>query len=183
MTRIFVLAAVAVTFIAGTLTARAGTMDQNDSREALLAKYRCPLADMLRQVYEAPSADQERNRYLVLLGSVPGQEYVQCMFAANRTKLYCEAASGYYAQAAGKPRTHYPSDAAKAAFQRLGFATGSEQKNYPYEKDFDGVPDFNAIAALMLLAMHDGFGARADTPLAARAPFAQKVTVACVPSS
>ena len=88
-----------------------------DGREALLAKYRCPLADMLRQVYEAPSAYRERNRYLVLSSELPSEDYVQCMFAANRSKLYCEASSGYYAQAADKPRTRYPSSAAQEAFQ------------------------------------------------------------------
>lgn len=150
-----------------------------DTKQAFLARYRCPIAEMLRQVFEAPSAFKERDRYMVLSVAHVGQSYVQCMFAEGRTKLYCEASSGYYAEAADKPRRTFSSDETKAALDRLGFNTGSDQKNYPYERDFTGVPDFGEIATLMLLALHDGFGARAETPLRADAPFARKVRMDC----
>ncbi|RTL48904.1 MAG: hypothetical protein EKK40_16140 [Bradyrhizobiaceae bacterium] len=170
---IFVALSVAVQATSGVL---AQTLS---SQDALLAKYRCPLSDLLRQVFEAPSAYQERNRYLILTGPGRSADYVQCIFAANRTKLYCEASSGYYDEAMDKPRRHFPSDAVKAALGKLGFKTGNEEKNYPYERDFTGTPDFGEIATLMLSAMHDGFGARAETPLIVHAPFAKKVSIDC----
>jgi hypothetical protein len=150
-----------------------------DSRAALFARYRCPLADLLRQVFEAPSAYRERDRFLVLSAPLIQKNYVQCMFAVNRTKLFCEASSGYYDETPDRARRSFPSDAAKAAFEQLGFATGNEQKNYSYERDFTGTPDFSEIATLMLLAMHDGFGARAETRLTVTAPFAKKAPANC----
>ncbi|HEY0235957.1 MAG TPA: hypothetical protein VGC86_13025 [Afipia sp.] len=162
-------------FLSGTVVPARST----NTREELLKKYHCRLTDLLRQVFEAPSAYQERNRYLILTGLGRSDNYVQCMFAANRTKLYCEVSSGYYESAMDKPRRHFPSEDVKAAFRRLGFSTGNEEKNYPYERDFAGVPDFGAIATLMLSAMHDGFGARAETPLIAKSPFARRVTMDC----
>jgi hypothetical protein len=65
----------------------------------------------------------------------------------------------------------------------FGFATGNDQKNYSYERDFTGTPDFSEIATLMLLAMHDGFGARADARLTVTAPFAKKVRAICKPAN
>lgn len=154
-----------------------------DSRAALFAQYRCPLADLLRQVFEAPSAYRDRDRFLVLSAPLIQKNYVQCMFAVNRTKLFCEASSGYYDEAPGRPRRSFPSDVTKAAFENLGFATGNDQKNYSYERDFTGTPDFSEIATLMLLAMHDGFGARADARLTVTAPFAKKVQAICKPAN
>lgn len=150
-----------------------------DTRAGLFAKYHCPLTDLLRQVYEVASPFQERDRYLALTAPLIGNNYVQCMFAKNRTKLYCEASSGYYEKAMDRPRGHFPSEVTMAAFEKLGFKTGNEEKNYPYERDFKGVPDFGEIAALMLNAMHDGFGARAETRLTVNAPFAKKVQADC----
>ncbi|MBN9598095.1 MAG: hypothetical protein J0G28_00300 [Afipia sp.] len=151
----------------------------SDSQNALLAKYRCQLSDMLRQVYEAPSAYKQLNRFLVLSGPSRSSDYVQCMFGENRTKLYCEASTGYYDVAEDKPRRRYPSDTVNEAFRRLGFAVGSGEKNYPYERDFTGTPDFDEIAKLMLLTMHDGYGARAQTTLKVHAPFARKPPAGC----
>lgn len=151
----------------------------SDSREALFAKYRCPLSDLLRQVFEAPSAYQQRNRYLVLSPHERPADYVQCMFGENRSKLYCEASSGYYVAPDNKPRIRFPSEEMKAVLRKLGFATGNDEKNFPYEHDFSGAPDFGEIATMMLSAMHDAYGARADTIFSMRAPFAKKVMAKC----
>ncbi len=67
-----------------------------------------------------------------------------------------------------------------AALERLGFATGAEEKNYSYERDLSGAPGFDAIATLMLSALHDAYGVRADMSLETRAPFAGTLVVACL---
>jgi hypothetical protein len=71
----------------------------------------------------------------------------------------------------------------KASLRKLGFATGNEEKNFPYERDFTGTPDFGEIATLMLSAMHDAYGVRADTIFSIRAPFAKKVLAKCEPQA
>lgn len=164
---------------AGQLCGASAQAQAPDTRAPLFARYHCPLTDLLRQVFEVQSAFQERDRYLALTAPLIRNNYVQCMFAQNRTKLYCEASSGYYDEAMSNPRRTFPSEVTKAAFEKLGFKTGNEEKNYPYERDFKGVPDFAEIAVLMLNAMHDGFGARAETRLTVNAPFAKKVQVDC----
>lgn len=59
----------------------------SDSREALFAKHSCPLSDLLRQVFEAPSAYQQRDRYLVLSPHERPADYVQCMFGESQQAL------------------------------------------------------------------------------------------------
>jgi hypothetical protein len=45
------------------------------------------------------------------------------------------------------------------------------------------LPDFNAIADLILQALHDGFDARAGVTLLIEAPLAPRPTGKCVPVS
>jgi hypothetical protein len=161
MPRLVALVIVAA-FIAGLLPERTAAQSA-ETREALLAAERCVLAAQLRAVYERPSAFKERNRFLVVSVAARPQSYVQCMFADNRDKLYCEASSFYYAAKKSRPRTIYPSPQAMAALQKLGFATGAAEKNFPYERT----------------ALHDAYGAREDTGLKTRAPFAGSLIVAC----
>lgn len=158
------------------LNAAAGT---RDSRSELIETHCCVLAGSLQAVYERPSAFRECDRFLIL--SVKGwpQAYVQCMFADNRKKLYCEASSGYYAEPDSKPRMSYLPQDFIAALGRLGFATGTPEKNFRYERDLSGTPEFDAIATLMLSALHDAYGAREDTLLDTYAPFAGTLVVAC----
>lgn len=153
--------------------------EPSDTLKALLAAERCLLAGQLQAVYEHPSAFKERDRFLVMSVKARPQNYVQCMFADNRRKLYCEASSFYYAEREGKPRTLYISSDAMAALKKLGFATGAAEKNFPYERAISGMPDFDAIAILMLTALHDGYGVRQDTNLKTFAPFVGDLITAC----
>jgi hypothetical protein len=150
-----------------------------DTLKALLAARSCLLSGELQAVYERPSPFKERDRFLVLSVKASPQSYVQCMFADNRSKLYCEASSFYYAEPAGKPRMLYLPPEVMAALEKLGFATGTSQKNFPYERPLNGTPDFDAIATLMLTALHDAYGVREETELKTFAPFAGNPVVAC----
>ena len=150
-----------------------------DSLADLLAAKRCPLDAQLRAVHDRPSAFKERDRFLVISVKQHPQWYVQCMFAANRTKLYCEASSGYYAERAETPRTTYLSPDSTAALARLGFAIGAAEKNFSYERELTVKPDFDAIATFMLTVLHDGYGVGAETELETIAPFSGNLVVAC----
>ena len=77
----------------------------------------------------------------------------------------CEAASGFYLNAAEEPRTMYLPASAIAALGRLGFSTDNSQGNFRIDLDLTNPPDFNAIATLMLRALYDAYGARAQTKL------------------
>jgi hypothetical protein len=94
-------------------------------------------------------------------------------------KLYCEASSFYCAERETKPRTLYLPPEAIAALEKLGFATGSAEKNLSYERDLRGVPDFDAIAVFMLTALHDAYGVQEDTELKTVAPFEGSMIVVC----
>jgi len=107
------------------------------------------------------------------------QNYVQCMFADNRSILYCEASSFYCAERDTKPRTLYMPPERMAALEKLGFSIRTSEKNFPYERVLSDTPDFDEIATMMLTALHNTYGVRQDTELATDAPFVGNMVVAC----
>jgi hypothetical protein len=150
---------------------------------ALLAEYRCPVVDRLDRIYEHRSPNDYLDRFLAvtLVGHPHG--YVQCMFVDNRSKMLCEASSGYYYNKDDEPRTFFLPPAAIAALGRLGFSTDDTQGNFRYESKIGQTPDFNAMADFILSALHDGYGARAESTLRFNAPFARRATSKCIPVS
>jgi hypothetical protein len=54
-----------------------------------------------------------------------------------------------------------------------------DRRQFPHEFAVAARPDFNAIADLILTALHDGYGARATTRLRFR--FARRPNSSCIP--
>jgi len=156
---------------------------QTGSLRALLIEYRCPVVDRLDRIYEHASLHDYLDRFLAVTLPEHPHGYVQCMFADGRTKILCEASSGFYYNKAGEPRTFYLAPAAIAALGRLGFSTDDSAGNFRYQASIGQQPDLNAIADLILAALHDGYGARAQSRLSLNAPFAPRATTKCVPVS
>jgi hypothetical protein len=149
----------------------------------LLAAYRCEIVDRLDRIYEAGDPRSDRDRFIAVTVPEHPHGYVQCIFHDNRAKMLCEASSGYYYDKDGAPRTLWQPAEAIAALGRLGFSTDDSQGNFAIELDVASPPDLNAIADLVLKALHDGYGARADTQLRFNAPFAPRPTSKCIPVS
>jgi hypothetical protein len=146
-------------------------------------QYRCAVVDRLDRIYDNPRPTDFRDRFLaVTLGGHP-HGYVQCMFIHSRTALLCEASSGFYFSKPDEPRTFYLPSASVTALGQLGFSTDDSAGNFRYEVELESPPDFNTIADLILKALHDGYGARADSELQFNAPFAPRPTTKCVPVS
>jgi hypothetical protein len=144
-----------------------------DTLKELLHYRRCPLSPYLQAVYERPAKVDGRARFLTVTVTEHPQAFVQCMFGGDA--VYCEA-SAYDGTVSRKlPLARE----ATAALQKLGFITGAHGKNFPYRRAFHGEPDFDAIATLMLTALHDAYGVRADTELDTYAPFAGNLVTAC----
>jgi hypothetical protein len=97
--------------------------------------------------------------------------------------MLCEASSGFYYDKEGAPRTFFHPPEVPQALGRLGFSTDDTKGNYRMEFEVGARPDFNAIADLILRALHDGYGARAHTRLRFNAPFAQRPVKSCTPVS
>jgi len=150
----------------------------NSLRDLLLA-YRCPLVARLERLYEQGEGSNNTKRFLMV--SVPHRQgYVQCMFFDNRSKLRCDAWSGYYSTKPGEPRKFYLPPDAVAALSRLGFDTDDSRGNFRLELDLGrAAPNFNATADLILTALHDAYGARYDMNLGFVAPFAPPDTAKC----
>jgi len=155
----------------------------SDSLRALLVEYRCPIVDRLDRIYEHASPNDYRDRFLAVTLSGHPHGYVQCLFAENRTWLLCEASSGYYYNRPGVPRTFYLAPDAIASLDRLGFSTDDTAGNFRYQARLGPLPDLNAIADLILTALHDGYGVRAQSRLTFNAPFAPRATSKCIPVS
>lgn len=148
----------------------------------LLVEYRCQLVDRLERVYEFGDRRSQRDRFIAVTAPQHPHGYVQCMFAKRGSLLYCEASSGFY----GKPDSSYAQRLSRdkiEALARLGFSTDDSKGNFSLEKLLDPRPNFNAIADLILQALHDGYDARAETKLRFNAPFAKRATSSCIPIS
>jgi hypothetical protein len=151
----------------------------------LLIQYRCPVVDRLESIYEAYSAGDPsdvQDTFLIIYFPDRPHDYVQCVFDAP-TKMYCEAASGFYDDVPSVPRSRRLPAAIIAALGRLGFSTDDSAGNFAISFDVPDPPEFNRIADFMLKAMHDGYGARADTKLEFNAPYAPRPTSKCIPVS
>ena len=144
---------------------------QTGTLRAFLAEYRCPVVDRLDRIFDHPKPTDYLDRFLAvtLLGHPHG--YVQCMFTANRTRILCEASSGYHYDKEGAPRTFFLPRQAIAALGKLGFSTDDSRGNFRYEAGIGAPPDLNVIADLILTALHDSYGARAGETLRFNAPF------------
>jgi hypothetical protein len=154
----------------------ASTLDQ------FLQQYRCPVVDRLQRIYATGDPEKFRDEYLIVDMPPQRENYVQCLFYRT-DKIMCEAASGFYLNAPEEPRTMYLPPSAVAALARLGFSTDASQGNFRIDLDLANPPDFNAIATLILRALYDAYGARAQTKLDFHAPYAERATSKCIPVS
>jgi hypothetical protein len=144
-----------------------------DTLKALLA-YTCPLAPYLRAVYQRPAKVDGRARFLTVTVTERPQAFVRCMF--DDDAVYCEASAFYDGTLSRK--VPLPAQAV-AALQKLGFAATTDGHNFSYRRAFRGAPDFDAVAILMLTALHDAYGVREDTELDVDAPFAGDLITVC----
>jgi hypothetical protein len=159
-----------------------GTEDVPASLRELLMQFRCPIADRLERIYAVGDPETHRDEYLIVSFPDRPENYVQCLFY-QADKIMCEAASGFYLDPPEKPRTAWlPADAV-AALGRLGFSTDDSAGNFRIDLDLADPPDFRVIADLILKALHDGYGARADMNLLFNAPYAPDATTKCDPTS
>jgi hypothetical protein len=181
MLRAILVATIAATILGPVALEARGEMP--GSLRALRSAYRCPVVDRLEQIYEAGEKTSDRNRYIAVTVPEHPHGYVQCIFGQRGTKLLCEASSGYYHSKPNEPRTYRLVPEAVAALARLGFSTDDTGGNFRREFDIATEPDFNAIADFILTALHDGYGARAETRLQFNAPFAPRPRSKCIPVS
>jgi hypothetical protein len=144
----------------------------SNSLRARLAEFRCPVVDRLDGIHEYRSPHDYLNRFLAVTPAGHPHGYIQCMFIAQRSRILCEASSGYYYNKDDAPRTFLLPPNAIAALGRLGFSTDDSEGNFRYEAEIATPPDLNGIADLILTALYDGYGARAGATLRFNAPFA-----------
>ncbi|HET7804993.1 MAG TPA: hypothetical protein VFL53_12170 [Pseudolabrys sp.] len=149
-----------------------------DSFRNLLSVYRYEVMHRLKRIYETGDRASDRDRFIAV--TVPGHlhGYVQCIFHDHQTQIYCEASSGFYCDKEGEPRTfHQPQQRVDALARDIDDSAGN------FKMDFGvGNPhDFNAIAAFILRALHDGYDARGDMNLRFNARFAPRAP--CMPVS
>jgi hypothetical protein len=154
-----------------------------DSFHDLLVAYRCDVVQRLEQIYATGDLTSDRDRFIAITVPNHPHGYVQCIFHDSGTGLYCEAASGFWYDKAGAPRTFHQPAKAVAALERLGFDTDDSQGNFKIDRELGSPPDFNAAADFMLRALHDGYDARGDMRLKFNAPFARGTPTTCIPVS
>lgn len=95
-------------------------------------------------------------------------------------KVLCEASSGFFRNT-GEPRTYHLTPSAIAKLGKLGFSTDDSQGNFKKTDDTGERPEFNAIADLILTALHDAYDVRVSSKLKFESPFAPQNTTTCIP--
>lgn len=158
-----------------------GQEARRDSFHDLQLAYRCEIVRRLERIYSTGNPASDYDRFIAVTVPNRAQAYVQCLFHDNNTKIYCEAASGFWAGGKGKPRTFYQPPETVAALARLGFDSDDSAGNYKHDRAIATPPDFNQLADFILRALHDGYGARDTTRLIFNAPFAPGTPTSCVP--
>jgi hypothetical protein len=150
---------------------------------AFIAAYRCDVVERLRMIHANTTSKDDR--FLIIGLQDTSEAYVQCLFNDDDSKIFCEAASGFYLQKEDQPRRFRMTPQALAALARLGFSTDASKGNYRRMIDLTGSSDFTAIADLLLSALYQGYGAGLDSRLIWEAPLAPgKGTFArCAPLS
>jgi hypothetical protein len=171
---------IAAAILLGLTAARAD--EPAKTLRALLAQYHCAVVDRLEQIYRAEDSSNPQNWYLIVDFAANPGDYVQCVFD-TKTRMLCEAASGFYDKVATEPRTRWLSTSSVAALSRLGFSTDDSAGNFQVRLDVANPPDLGAIADFILRTLHDGFAARADDALKFNAPLAPHAVRNCVPVS
>jgi hypothetical protein len=172
----------ALLLTAALLTPEMAIAQDATTLEQFLLQYRCPVVDRLQRIYATGDPEKYPDEYLIVDMPPQRENYVQCLFYRT-DKIMCEAASGFYLNAPEEPRTMYLPPSAIAALARLGFSTDDSQGNFRIDLDLANPPDFNAIATLILRALHDAYGARAQTKLDFHAPYAEQAGSKCIPVS
>jgi hypothetical protein len=161
------------------LIAYEATAQTPDTLKTLLAFRQCPLSSYLQAVHDRPAVVSGGVPFLKVSVEKRPLNYVQCRFSDDHKTLYCEASSYFDAGPSAKPLSLSLPPAALAALAKLGFATDDARKNFPYERALGRPPDFDAIATLMLTALHDAYGVREETELKTFAPFAGDLITVC----
>src|ERR1700732_2662453 len=95
----------------------------------LLVQYRCPVVDRLERIYEAGDPADAQDRVLTIDFSRHPPDYVQCV-SDTRSKMLCEASSGFFYSAPTEPRRYRLPATAIAALGRLGFSTDDSAGNF-----------------------------------------------------
>jgi hypothetical protein len=155
---------------------------QLDTFHDLLVQYRCPVVDRLQQIYAGADSSDPQNWFLIVYFAARSNDYVQCVFD-TKTRMLCEASSGFYDNVATQLRTRWLPKDAVAALGRFGFSTDDTTGNFQIWFDVPDPPDFNRIADFILQSLHDGYGARANDDLEFNAPLAPHATSKCIPVS
>ena len=147
--------------------------NNQNSLRWLLATYHCYIFDRLERIHEYGDPTNQMDRYISVTVKEHPHGYVQCAFYDNDTKIRCEASSGYYFNKPGEPRTFRLDRDRIADLARLGFATDDSNGNFYVDLDVGTPPNFHAIADFILTALHDGYGAKANSNLQFNAPLAR----------
>src|SRR5262249_12775229 len=106
-----------------------------DTLRDFLAAYRCPVVDRLDRIHAHGDAPQGLNRYITITVPEHVHGYVQCIFNDHRTRLLCEAASGFYLNKLKGKHTFRLEGAELVALTALGFSTDDSAGNFRREQE------------------------------------------------
>jgi hypothetical protein len=136
------------------------------SRHELESVYLRPVASVLDQIREIPTAEQDR--FLILWPEGRSELYVQCYFFDGDRSVRCEAASGFYWAAL----EGFFTPAKRDLLSRLGFSTDDTKGNFVQERR---VRSSDEIAELLIETLASVLDVDAASVLMFHAPVVSSV--------
>lgn len=138
------------------------------TRVRFTARHRCAIVERLDLIHRRGPVEESRNRFIVIALRDQPQRYVQCIFEDRDTRMFCEASSGAYGPTGPERLQLNPSEL--AALRTLGFIQDNPNENFARSIELGDPPDVGIAADLMLVALHDAYGARAGSAIDITAP-------------
>jgi hypothetical protein len=146
---------------------------QVENEQRFVDIYRCAVLKRLDFIHTHGDLKKHGRFFVVDLPDSPlTQNYVQCLFIDHDMRMLCEAASGYYFDKPGKPRTAYVPRKSIAALAELGFSTDDSHGNFQRMMPTPDETGRLAVSELVLKALYRGYGGRIGNRLMVTTPLA-----------
>ncbi len=144
----------------------------DEARRRFISECRCWIESALTTFHENGPPTTSRDRFITVSVAGDAQNYVQCIFQDDDTRMLCEASSGAYRYRDSQGMRLDMSPEPVAALKRLGFIVPDPKGNFAQIIELGSPPKFGPVATLLLASLYDAYRAEAKSTVEWNAPMA-----------
>ena len=184
--KVFGLSTYLVATAMGLACSASASSPVDDDLRIFIDMHRCAIIERLEMIQMEPRVGPDpKNRYLIVSPVQHIGNYAQCIFFEDDSKMYCEAASGFFLTKPGQPNPTWLSPESRAAVVSLGYSLDDSKGNFAQKITLSTETSLSSIAELLLTTLHRVYSARSYMRLELKAPLAPRPRVVspCRPTS